>query len=714
MRRRSKAAVLAFALVCFHTPAPAQEGNISEPSADKPVSIRADEITHSRSGNVVTAAGSVEIAQEGLVLRAEKVVYDKSADRMSAAGDVVLIHPSGDAFYADTVEISGDLKDAVAQGIRVRLRDKSRFESRAGRLIGGTRTEFDEAIYTTCPLCGEDPRRPPPWRIRAQKVVRDTEKETIVYRDAVLEVWGVPVLYTPYFEQPDVEVRRKTGLLVPTFGSHGELGMIARVPVFLEIAPDRDMTFTPILTENEGGVGLLEYRQRFRGGSFRAEGSITSGSTETQYRTLRGHFDADIDYDIDSRWRSGAAISFASDDTYLGRYEFSQDRTLTSNAFVEGFFGRGYAAGNLYRFQGLRPTDDRKTIPLVVPELDFSLLSARDRLGGRFGVEGNLRSLARSVGADSVRMSLDTGWQLPYTSPRGQRLNLFARLQTDGYWIDEAGESDRPGDRSADVTGRAFPQAGLDWRYPLVRHRGGVSQVVEPIVGFLVAPRDGNSDLIPNEDSLDLEPDDTNVFDRSRATGLDLVEDGSRMYYGLQGRLLGHRRMQANVFLGQSYRFGGSDLFPAGAGLDRDLSDIVGRVEFGYDEYLGLLYRFRYDHAKLRSRRDEVSASLGPDAFRISANYLFIDNQPAPMGFEDRREINLALDAKITDSVALRGETQRDIQDGRSLWHRGEIGYREDCYDVSFSFERSLTRDRDIRPTNTFLLRVSLTAPRAN
>ena len=453
---------------------------------------------------------------------------------------------------------------------------------------------------------------------------------------------------------------------------------------------------------------MVEYRQRFRGGSLRAEGSVTSGSTETEQRALRGHFDGGIDYDINGNWRAGAKVSVASDDTYLGRYRFSDDRMLTSNVFLEGFFGRNYAAGNLYRFQGLRPTDDSKTIPLVMPEVDFSLLSARDRLGGRLGVEGNVRSLVRSVGTDSVRMSLDTGWQLPYTSPRGQRLNLFARLQTDGYWID------RPGERSADITGRAFPQAGLDWRFPLVRHRDGFSQIVEPIMGFVVAPRGGNSDRIPNEDSLDLELDDTNVFDRSRATGLDLVENGKRMYYGLQGRLLGHGRMEANAFLGQSYRFGGSDLFPSGSGLDEDLSDIVGRVDVGYREYLRLLYRFRYDYEKLRSRRDEIGASFGPDSLKVSANYLFIDNQPSPMGSEDRREINLGLDAKVTDSVALRGETQRDIQDGRYLWHRGEIAYREDCYDVSFSFERSLTRDRDIRPTNTFLLRVSLTAPRAN
>ena len=711
MRVRLRVAALAAVLLLPSGVASTQDAGLSPRVPDRPIAFRADQLTHSRSGDVITARGNVEIARDGLVLRADKVVYDKAADRMSAVGNVVLTDPSGDRFYADSVEVSGDLKDGVAEGIRVELRDASRLESAGGRRIDGTRTELDKASYTTCPSCEDDPDRPLPWRIRAQKVIRDSEQETITYRDAVLEVWGVPILYTPYFQQPDAGVRRKSGLLVPSMGSDGELGLIARLPVFWEIAPDKDVTFTPILTEKEGGVGLVEYRQRFRGGSFKAEGSVTSASTETEYRAVRGHFDAGIDYDINDRWRTGATVNFASDDTYLGRYDFSDDRTLTSNVFLEGFMGRSYVSANLYRFQGLRPTDDAKRIPLVVPELDFSFVSARDRLGGRTSVDANLRTLERSMGDDTVRASLNTGWQLPYTSPRGQRLNLFARLQTDGYWID--GETDRqgPGEESADVTGRVFPQAGLDWRFPLVRHGARFSQVVEPIMGVVVSPRDGNPDKIPNEDSLDLELDDTNIFGRSRTTGLDLVEDGKRFYYGIQGRLLGHRRIEANGFLGQSYRFGGSELFPSGAGLDKDLSDIVGRVEFHYGSYFDLLYRFRYDYEEFKSRRDEVGTAFGPDDFKISANYLFVDSQPSPMAFRDRREINLGLDARVTERVALKGETQRDIEAGRYLWHRGEIGYRADCYRVKFSFERSLTQDRDIRPTNKFLLWVSLTGP---
>ncbi len=710
MRRRVRDAFVVATLLAGLPVAAWAQNAATSPRAPAPVTLKADTVTHSRDGNVLTATGNVEIAEGGRVLRAEKVVYDRVSGRMNASGDVIVLDPDGNAFFADSMEVSGDLKDGAAERIRIRLGDRARLAGAAGRRIGGSRTELDDAVFTACPPCEDDPEAPPAWRIVAGEVVRDTDDETITYRDAVFELWGVPVFYTPYFRQPDIDVRRKTGLLVPVLGVDGELGAIARLPVFWAIAPDKDATIAPILTEKEGVVGLVEYRQRFPGGALRAEGSITSGSTDTESRATRGHLDADIAYDIDDAWRAGGALSIASDDTYLGRYDFSEQRTLTSRAFVEGFWGRNYAAANFYRFQGLRPTDEPRKVPLVVPEIDFNFLGARDRFGGRTGVDANLRSLVREFGSDSVRLSLNTAWQLPYTSPGGQRLNLFARLQTDAYWVEPENETTGGDGALSEVAGRVFPQAGLDWRYPFIRAGGRFSQIVEPIVGTVVAPRGGNPDRIPNEDSLDFELDDTNVFDRSRVTGLDLVEDGARLYYGLRGSLLGGDGMSAHAFLGQSYRLGGSDLFPAGAGLDNDFSDIVGRFDLRVAGYARLLYRFRYDHTERMARRDEVGAVLGPERFRLSADYLFVDKQGAPAAFGERREINLRLETRITDSIRLRGETQRDLPGGGSLWHRASLGYRGDCYTIDLNFKRSLTRDRDIRPTDTFFMRIGLTA----
>lgn len=58
----------------------------------------------------------------------------------------------------------------------------------------------------------------------------------------------------------------------------------------------------------------------------------------------------------------------------------------------------------------------------------------------------------------------------------------------------------------------------------------------------VVAPNSRNSDKIPNEDSSDLDFDDTNLFAEKRFVGFDMFEPGSRLNYGLKWSMYGHKR----------------------------------------------------------------------------------------------------------------------------------------------------------------------------
>src|SRR3546814_18862362 len=86
------------------------------------------------------------------------------------------------------------------------------------------------AVYSPCALCERDPTRPPLWQIKAGEVVHDETQKEIVYKDAVLEMWGVPVMYAPYFFHADPSVKQKTGFLTPTLGSDSDLGWLAHIP----------------------------------------------------------------------------------------------------------------------------------------------------------------------------------------------------------------------------------------------------------------------------------------------------------------------------------------------------------------------------------------------------------------------------------------------------------------------------------------------------
>ena len=60
---------------------------------------------------------------------------------------------------------------------------------------------LDKIVYTSCELCDDDDR--PTWALRARRAVLDQEAQMMSYRDAVLEVAGVPVFYLPFFAHPD-------------------------------------------------------------------------------------------------------------------------------------------------------------------------------------------------------------------------------------------------------------------------------------------------------------------------------------------------------------------------------------------------------------------------------------------------------------------------------------------------------------------------------
>src|SRR6202012_3455330 len=90
----------------------------------------------------------------------------------------------------------------------------------------------------------------------------------------------------------------------------------------------------------------------------------------------------------------------------------------------------------------------------------------------------------------------------------------------------------------SNTTAQGLPQVAGDFRWPFERDSGAWgTQVIAPRVQLVVAPNAGNSQFkdIPNEDSLDLEFTDANLFGFNRFPGIDRLEGGTRLNAAMQG-----------------------------------------------------------------------------------------------------------------------------------------------------------------------------------
>ena len=678
-----------------------------------PVLLLAENVDVDEPRQIVTASGDVEITRGNRRLLADKVRYFKDEDRIEAIGNVTLLEPGGEAIYAELLSISGDLKDGIIEGLRARLDENTRLAATSARRVDGTRTEMDEAVYSPCPLC-EDKESPPLWQISASKVTHDEETKDITYKNAFFEFLGVPILYTPHFSHPDPSVKRRTGFLAPSVGTDTELGFTLETPYYFALAPNYDFTLSPLFTSEEGAVLGGEFRHRLRNGRYDLGGSITRATEALNTNNdvanqdeFRGHVEGDGDFALGGGWGWGYDLFLASDDTYLDRYDFSDLDILENRLFIEKIDGRNYFAANGFGFQGLREEDDQGLIPVALPLMDFELSSDPMLWGSRFFLDSSLLALTRTEGLDTRRFSATGGWELPWVGRLGDQYRLRLSVRGDYYDLDGDPDTFGNGDRATEA--RFIPRATLDWSWPWVGNTFGLTPVIEPITSLTLAPTGLNDDDIPNEDSLDLEFDDTNLFEESRFPGLDLIEEGSRVSYGLRFAGIGETGEVVNALFGQSWRFEEDDQFDADTGLDGRFSDYVGRVEFTPTDWLRGRYRFRLDRDTLAPVRNEVRAAIGPSRLRFDVSYLSLEDDPSVSEeeFRQREEIRAGVQVGLGGGFTARAQTRRDLEEDSTVANTYGLIYRNPCLVLIAGVEQRFFENRDAGDGLTVSLRLT-------
>lgn len=621
------------------TATPGQAQAPSPRDQKQPVLLSADAVTFDEQQGIVTARGNVELSQSLRTVRADTITYNRNTKVVTATGNIRIVEPSGDVLFADYAELTDDMRDAFVENLRVLMTDNARMAGNEAERRGERILRVNRGVYSPCELCKTDPTRPPVWQVRAVRIVHDKEEHEIRYKDAVLEMFGIPVAYTPYLSQPDATVDRKSGFLTPLVGSSSDLGLFIRPRYYIDIAPDQDATVEVGGFSKQGLLLGGEYRKRFEHGRLTLNGSITQGELPNgladknapKENKLRGHLFARGLFEIDEVWRAGFDVRRASDETYLRKYYDNRgDDFLTSRAFVEGFRGRNYAAVNAYSWQDLR-YGNRVEEPIVGPLAVYSALGEPGGLlGGRWSLDSGILSLYRRDGATTRRFHVQPGWRREMISNIGFVTTVEGNVLAVGH---NASHYDRP-DTAAVERGptsrfRLFPQGQVMVRYPFVRYGDSSQQLVEPLVALTAAPRARNDLAIPNEDSLDVEFDQANLFMMNRFPGIDRLEGGTRFTYGLRTAIYGNSQGSASLFLGQSYRFNREDAFPSASGLEERRSDYVGRLDLSPAPWLDLNYGFRVNPDTLRFRRHSLTAVAGVPLLSVSTAYTYLDQTPS-------------------------------------------------------------------------------------
>lgn len=684
-------------------------------SGEGPVLLEAEQIDYQQGNGLVIASGHVAVTQGDTVLLADQLAYDREGDLLLAQGNVSMLDPSGNVFFADEVELAGDMKSGTLQHFKARFNDNSLLAAVSARKIDEQRTELTKAVYSPCKCADEETGEPltPLWAIQADRVYVDQEKQSVRYKNVFFNWLDVPVFYSPYLSHATPNADNKSGLLMPEYQHTENIGSVVKLPVYYAIAPDKDMTITPIYTSLEGIVMASEYRQRFDSGQMTFDGSITRPSDRdaagnpASGNQFRGHINGIGQFIIDPVYDWGFDFHRTTDDTYLRRYNFSGDTLLTSKAYIQGvgfpsIGDRSYGSLTALHFSGLTAQDDPARTPMALPLAFFSYESDPLAYDSRFLLSGNVLSLTRDTGSDSRRLSATAGWKLPYITDDGQVIEFSTQLRGDGYAVQDVLLAN--GSYFTGATGRLVPQASMLWRYPFINRWKEGGLLLEPVAMLAISPGGGNPGKIPNEDSSAPEFTDTNLFDANRFAGYDRIETGPRISYGLRGQAQVLKNKYIDWLFGQYYRVNDDRNFPLSNDLTSRFSDYVGKVGVNVQPF-SAAYRFRLDHDDWEPKRREMELAYNHHDLNMVMSYISLKNDPI---LANKAAVNASANLRLAKHWLLGASVNKDLQLHQITSNSLGLTFQNECTSISGIMGREYSRDRDLKPSTSILFRVSL------
>ncbi|MGH8108806.1 MAG: LPS assembly protein LptD [Arenimonas sp.] len=277
------------------------EGNVILQRSDQ--WMKTDKLTYTHDNEQFVTEGPVNYQDRGVRLTAKQASGDQKKDTMSLKGV--------------QYQFNNNLGNGTAQEASMH----------------GETGELDGATYSTCPPGQRQ------WEFSASHIKVDQKTARGTATNATLRLGGVPILWLPFISFP-TDDRRRSGILSPTIGNDQRNGTDIAVPIYWNIAPNYDATFTPRWLSERGLMLGTEFRYLTR----RSRGAFET--TWLPNDDLTGRDRGLIQFDhftaINSHWYTSANLNHVSDRQYFS--DFGQSLDSTSRSLLQseaGIYGRG-------------------------------------------------------------------------------------------------------------------------------------------------------------------------------------------------------------------------------------------------------------------------------------------------------------------------------------------------------------------------------------
>ena len=592
------------------------------------------------------------------------------------------------------------------------------------------KTVVSNAIFTSCKLNDNCP----PWSIKAEKITHDKINQDMIYKNAVLKIYDIPVMYFPKFFHPDPSVKRRSGFLQPQFNNSEILGSSLYVPYFKTLGPDKDLTFKPTffekLTKFEKEKYILqsEFRKKGKNSSLIADFAFLrdyKSSTDNKTKNVNHLFmnysnDLKISNYLESKFE--AQIEKVTNDTYLKVFQNTlfdtpvmpeSQTTMNSNIklYLEKEDQNLTAGVEVYENLGIKHSDRYQyTLPYYDFSKDITSTIANSNIGGSLNFLSN--GTNKLSNTNNLRTTIVN--DLNYSS-KNFISNLGFISNFDLYFknLNVVGKKDNLYTSNTQVDGMSTFK--IDSSYPLLKYNNVVRETLTPKISLRVNPINNMNNFSSSVRNIAA----NNVFDINRLGISNDFEAGRSLTFGLDYKFDPlndnlSENLEDNISeisndkyleikLATVMRDQNESDIPLSSTLNRKNSDLFGSIENNLFNNINFIYEFSLDNDMKTINSNVFETKISINNFVTSFDFM-----------EQRNEIGSThllsntTESKITDSTSLKFSTRRNKEINLTEYYDLSYEYKNDCLTAAIKFNKRFYQDKDLKPTEDLFFSVTL------
>ena len=679
--------------------------------------FNSQDITFLRNDMIISSEVGATILDNINQSRYEIGKFSYSLNNEILKGDKIFINtkynqPFSDRYFFKSVIFNLKDQSYIAQDINIDFKkdlfgnrdNDPRFKGLSSTSKDGI-TVINKGIFTSC----KKNDKCPPWSIQADRITYDKNKKQIDYKNALVKIYDIPIIYFPKFFHPGPTVKRQSGFLVPHINNSNVLGSSLQIPYFYAPSENKDITFKPTLFDKNIFMFHNEYRQQNKNSFFITDLNIVDGykskksNKENTLTHLFAKFQSDLDFEDFIESSLNLSFQKVNNDTYLKVFDtnivntdLKPDNfdTLASDINLNFENEKFSLSSGLTAYENLsKQNSDR--YQYVLPYYDFSTSFFDNNNFASFGFISQGDNILKDTNSLRSRMinNLDIK-SYDYFLENGVKNNFNYYLKN----TITAGKNNVEYDSSPHV--KLMNIFEIISSFPLIKETGDHVNYLDPKVSLRVNP--SNMKGYKNENR---QINNDNLFNINRLGLIDTLESGQNLTLGLDYKKerIDNINRYFELKLGTVLRSKENNNIPSNSTLDKKYSNYFGQITNNLNENIKLNYEFSINHDLDEIQYNSLGTSFTKNNFITTFNYIEEDGEIGSTNIlENITTFNFG--NKNFFTFRTRENKEIDLTEYYDLIYE----YKNDCLVAGIKYNKTYYQDRDLEPTEDFMFSIKL------